>query len=379
MRGLLADPFTEGKHHPFGQQEAAEEVRVRLHSPGKRLEVLDDGAHPGEEGPAVDHELGDRGELHPERRGVAFVFLVERIGEGDEEPADEPPERHRKLGARGVALVRHRAASDLPGVERFVHLADFRALQIIDLVSDFPKGTRNLHEQPHHLGHPVAGRVPADARGSEPEARERPPLHLEPVRAEGRHGADRAGDVADEDPRLGFRESVEVPVDLVDPHRELVAERDGKGVLAMGPPDHQGVAVGARLGGQPFADGAEIGEQERPRLAHHEDHAGVDDVLGGGPVVDVLAGIAVAEGGQGPNRGHEGMSGRSNLAADRVEIDERRVGLSGDLVGRVLRNDTELRLGEREGGLDVEPLLDAIPVGEHGRDPGRREGGAVEA
>ena len=150
-------------------------------------------------------------------------------------------------------------------------------------------------------------------------------------------------------------------------------------MLAVGPPDHQGVAVGARLGGEPFADGAEIREEERPRLLHHEDHAGVDDVLGGSPVVDVLAGIAVAEGGQGPNRGHERMGGGSDLAPDRIEVDERRVRLPGDLVGRVLRNDPELRLGERERGLDVEPFLDAVPVGEDGRDLGRREGGAVEA
>ena len=170
-----------------------------------------------------------------------------------------------------------------------------------------------------------------------------------------------------------------MPVDLVDPHRELVAERDGKGVLAVGPPDHEGVAVSACLGGEPSADGAEIREEERPRLAHHEDHAGVDDVLGGGSVVDVLAGIGVAEGGEGSDRGYERMGGGSDLAADRVEVDERRVGLPGDLLGRVLRNDSELRLGEREGGLDVEPFLDPVPVGEDGRDLGRREGGAVEA
>jgi hypothetical protein len=42
------------------------------------------------------------------------------------------------------------------------------------------------------------------------------------------------------------------------------------------------------------------------------------------------------------------------------------LGFTGDFVGRSLRNDPELGLGEREGSLKVEPLLDPVLVVEHG-------------
>ena len=344
VRSLLSDLRSEGEHHPLREQQASQHVRIGLHSLEIGLEVLDDGAHPRKERAAIDHELGDRGELHPERRGIALVLLEERIGEGDDEPAHETPERHRELGTRGVSLVRHRAASDFPQVEWLMHLIDLGPLQIIDFVGDFSKGARALNQQPGNFGNPIAGRMPADPGGAEPEAIERAPLHLVPARAEGRHRADRAGDVADEDAGLGLREPVEVPVDLVHPDRELVAERDGKGVLAVGAPHHEGVAVGAGFGREPLPDGAEVREEQRPRFAHQEDHAGVHDVLGGGPIVDVLAGVAVAQGGEGPDGGYERMGGGGDLAADRVEVHERRVRLAGDLLRRVLGNDAELPL-----------------------------------
>ena len=113
------------------------------------------------------------------------MLLEERIGEGNDESAHETPERHRELGARGVPLVRHRAASDFPQVKWLVHLIDLRPLQIIDFVRDFAKGAGPLNEQPGDFGDPVAGRVPADPGGAEPEAIERAPLHLLPPWAEG--------------------------------------------------------------------------------------------------------------------------------------------------------------------------------------------------
>ena len=135
----------------------------------------------------------------------------------------------------------------------------------------------------------------------------------------------------------------------------------------------------AGFGGQPLPDGAEIPKEQRPCLTHQKDHAGIHDVLGGGPVVNVLARVAVAQGGEGPDGGHERMGGGGDLAADRVEVHERRVRLAGDLLGGVLGNDVELALCEGERGLDVEPFLDPVPVGEDGCDLRRREGGAVEA
>ena len=129
----------------------------------------------------------------------------------------------------------------------------------------------------------------------------------------------------------------------------------------------------AGFGGQPLPDGAEIPKEQRPCLTHQKDHAGIHDVLGGGPVVNVLARVAIAQGGEGPDGGHERMGGwRRSRSRSRRGPRAPRPPLAGDLLGGVLGNDVELALCEGERGLDVEPFLDPVPVGEDGCDLRRR-------
>ena len=67
-----------------------------------------------------------------------------------------------------------------------------------------------------------------------------------------------------------------------------------------------------------------------------------------------------AHGLQGAQRRHQGMVDPPNARGNRLEVDIRHLGLACDLVSRGLRNNTELGLGKREGGFEVEPLLHPV-------------------
>ena len=66
--------------------------------------------------------------------------------------------------------------------------------------------------------------------------------------ADGRERPHRARELEPEDPRRELGQPLEVPVDLGDPHRDLVAEGDGERLLPVGPPglDRVPVAPGER-------------------------------------------------------------------------------------------------------------------------------------
>ena len=75
--------------------------------------------------------------------------------------------------------------------------------------------------------------------------------------------------------------------------------------------------------------------------------------------------FAVAVGADGlkrPQRRHQGVVAVRTPCSNRLEVHIPDLGLAGDLVGRGLRDDAEVRLGERQGGFEVEPFLDPVLV-----------------
>src|SRR5206468_8173863 len=164
-------------------------------------------------------------------------------------------------------LVGHGAAPHLASVKGLPQLVHLRLLEESDLVGDLPQRPRHLDEQAPDLRDAVAGRVPRDPGHAEAETGEGSGLDAEALLTEAGEGPDRAREVPDEDPRLGLPKPLGVAVQLVDPHRDLVAEGERERLLAVGPAGHQGVAVPAGEGGEGAADRPEVAPDEAPGLA----------------------------------------------------------------------------------------------------------------
>jgi hypothetical protein len=130
----------------------------------------------------------------------------------------------------------------------------------------------------------------------------------------------------------------------------------------MGAPDHGRVPVclGERV--QHASDRLEVAHKDPMRLLELQHGAGVEHVLGGGPEMEIFAVAVGAHGLQGAQRRHQGMVDLPNARGNRFEVDICHLGLADDLVSRGLGNNTELGLGEREGGFEVEPLLHPVLI-----------------
>jgi hypothetical protein len=180
--------------------------------------------------------------------------------------------------------------------------------------------------------------------------------------------------------RLG--QALEIAPRLGEPDRAFVAEGDRQRLHAVGAAGHRRAFVGL---GQPveFApDVLEIAHEHRVRLLELQHQAAVEHVLGGRAEVQIFAVAAAAGSLQRAQRRHQRMLDAADFGADRVEVDVGDLGVARDVRGRRLRNDAELGLRQREGGLVVEPLLHAVLVAEDRAQfvgpPGVPEQGGIE-
>ena len=120
-----------------------------------------------------------------------------------------------------------------------------------------------------------------------------------PLLADGRERPHRARELAPEDPGRELGQPLEVPVDLRDPHGELVAEGDRERLLPVGPAGLDRVPVAAREGGEQAADLAEVARHDGVARPELEDEPRVEDVLGGRAPVDELGRLRLAGARQG--------------------------------------------------------------------------------
>ena len=160
------------------------------------------------------------------------------------------------------------------------------------------------------LGDPVARGEPARVRDAEPEPGHQPALQLGAGLAPGRERADRAGELADGEPRLGLLDALEVAPDLRGPDRGLEAERDRQPRLAVRAAEHHRVAVALARAEQRGLGRAEVAPRDRQHALHHEPEPRVGDVLDGRAVVDPLGrlGPEAARAARGSARASSGRS-----------------------------------------------------------------------
>ena len=153
---------------------------------------------------------------------------------------------------------------------------------------------------------------------------------------------------------------------LVQPHGALVAEGNGQGLHAMGAARHGRVPMGPGQPRQLLAHGRHVAHDHGMHFLELQRDAGVDHVLGGGAVMQPLAVVAAAARLQLLERRHQGVFDAADLGRHLGDVDVVGLGLGADLAGRLGRDDAELGLGLGQGRLEIQPLLDAVLLGEDG-------------
>jgi hypothetical protein len=111
-------------------------------------------------------------------------------------------------------------------------------------------------------------------------------------------------------------------------------------------------------------DRLHVAQIDRVRVLHLEHGRGVEHVLRRGPEVDVFAEIGLCTGPDAFSAGISGCLMRRISARDLLDVDLSTSQCSRSL-SRPPRDDAELRLLERERGLEVVPLLHAGCVAEN--------------
>ena len=198
-------------------------------------------------------------------------------------------------------------------------------------------------------GHRAEAELPADAR-----------LHRRPLLAERGKGAGPAAQHGDEQARRRLAQALDMAQQLVDPDRDLVAEGGRHRVLAVRAAGHRHVGACARRGRPCRQRLADLAQEDRVRLAQHQQIAGLGDVLRGRAPVHPAAVRLADDAAELPHQRHERVAGAREALVDARAVHQLQPRLRGDRLGRFGRNDAEfgLRAGQRD--LDVEPGLPAV-------------------
>ena len=180
----------------------------------------------------------------------------------------------------------------------------------------------------------------------------------------------RAAEHRDEDARRRLLQPLDMADQLVDPHRDLEAERRRHRVLAVRAAGdrHVGAALGEiGGGGQRVADQA---QEDAVRLAQHQQVAGLRDVLRRRAPMHPAAMRLADDARQFPDQRHDRVAGAGEALVDALAVEQVEPRRGGDRLGRLVRDDAELglRLGQR--GLDIEPGLPAVFHAVEGADAG---------
>ena len=151
-----------------------------------------------------------------------------------------------------------------------------------------------------------------------------------------------------------------MPDQLVDPHRDLVAERRRHRVLTVRAARQRHVGAAVRKvghGGQRLTDQF---QEYAVRLAQHQQIAGLGNILRRGTPMHPAAMLFTHHAAEFPDQRHDGVAGAGEAFIDAGAIQQFQASGVGDRLGSLVRNDAKTRLGARQSDLDVEPRLPAI-------------------
>src|SRR5438309_1989788 len=187
----------------------------------------------------------------------------------------------------------------------------------------------------------IARDAPAHRRRAEPEPGGEALEQLRPAVAQPRHRPRTAEELRDEDALAHRLDAPRVAQDLVEPARDLDAERDRQRRAGVRAAERDDLRAPVGEGGEHADEALEVGLEPVDDVAHLEDLARVLDVLRRGAVVDVLAAALGTDRLKPAEQPDERMAREDHLGAHRLEVDVLDAGRRGDARGRLGRDDAE--------------------------------------
>jgi hypothetical protein len=179
-------------------------------------------------------------------------------------------------------------------------------------------------------------------------------LHRRSLAARARRRCRRRRQHGDEQARPHLAQAVDMAHQLVDPDRDLVAEGRRHRVLAVRAPGHR--HVGGPLGqighrGQHVAD---LPEEDRMRLAQHQEIAGLGDVLRRGAPMHPTTVRLADDAPEFPDQRHQSVPRAGKAFIDARPVHQLELGFGRDRFGGRSRDDAEPGLGVGQRRLDIE-------------------------
>ncbi len=172
--------------------------------------------------------------------------------------------------------------------------------------------------------------------------------HCESLVAERGEGAGGAAELAHQHARPQLRQALALACQRRAPHRRLVAEGHGQGVLQVGASGHGRIAVAARERLQRGEDIVQVGLDQFERRAQLQHDCRVHDVLGGCAPVHVAAGVAGASRRELFHQRQDRVADDLGLALQGGEVEAGKRGLGADFVRRRGGNHADPGLGARQ-------------------------------
>ena len=209
----------------------------------------------------------------------------------------------------------------------------------------------------------VARHVPGDLGFAQAEFAHQRRAHRKSLVAERGEGAGSAAELAYQHARPQLRQALALARQRRAPHRRLVAEGHGQGVLQVGASGHGRIAVAARQRLQRSEDVVQVGLDQLECRAQLQHDRRVHDVLGGRAPVHVAAGVARAGGGELLHQRQDRVADDLGLAlqAGEVEAGERRLG--ADFARGRGGNHADAGLGARQRRLHFQAARKISRVG----------------
>ena len=253
----------------------------------------------------------------------------------------------------------HRAAAHLALADGLFQFAEFRFREVVDLRGDPRGGASEKSKQRHQIGDAVPGGVPAGVRRAQTEDLHGPGLNFHALLPPGGEGADGAGHVSHEVPLLCLQQPVALAAQLVQPDRHLESQGDGQGLLAVRSADHQGPAVFVHQRQQGPHGRGELFFNNGDRVLGADHLSGIDDVLRRCPEMKETGGFLPKHGPEFSQQADEAVPRDLAPRLDRLQIQEIDLRAVGDLLRRLLGNDSQISLGKGQSRLHIYPRLEA--------------------